>query len=68
MTLDHIVIASAATIIWGAVIIRTRPLLRLQRGATYARAAGMLLSDMAAGAWARRVRWSEHVQKARREA
>jgi hypothetical protein len=51
-----------------AVLTKLRPIWAIGRGAIMARAAGYLLVQMAEGAWARRTRWAECEERARREA
>jgi hypothetical protein len=73
MQAEHVAMASAAFIISGMAIgmvtsrLKPSPLLLLQRGIIYTRAAGKVLRYAGRAAWAERRRWHASVEEARRE-
>ena len=59
--------AGAIALILIAANFGVSPARQMQRVIVYGRAAGMLARAMAEGAWARRSRWTECVERARRD-
>lgn len=62
------VLAGAAGLMGYVLVTKFSPIAAAVRGLVYLRAAGYLLGEMADGAWARRGRFDECVERARREA
>ena len=67
MQADHVLMASAAVIVWGAIVVKMYPLRHVKRLAADAEALMMLLRHAALAAWSERRRWHECRVRARRE-